>query len=220
MFQIKVAEKIKTHILYSVTSSENRVVYEIMSKKCGGDRGATNDIKIWRIRVACWISKAIWTYAHAHVHALGYPHARTQAHAYTHGPINYTYYFSTATMMAALVFFLPWKDFRMNSIDTHLCNKFVPEKNSLNIKRPRCEWCGRPGPYFEWKKKLMLCVQQILNYWIKLNVNSINVTFWKFVISVRAGHFCRSPQKSKKPGYFTIIEHSSIYCWGKEYMEL
>jgi hypothetical protein len=32
MFQIRVTEKIKTHILYSVTFSENRAVYEIMSK--------------------------------------------------------------------------------------------------------------------------------------------------------------------------------------------
>ena len=33
MFQIKVVEKIKTHILYSATFSDNRAVYEIMSKK-------------------------------------------------------------------------------------------------------------------------------------------------------------------------------------------
>jgi hypothetical protein len=32
MFQIKFVKKIKTHILYSVTFSENRAVYEIMSK--------------------------------------------------------------------------------------------------------------------------------------------------------------------------------------------
>ena len=32
MFQTKVVEKIKTHILCSVLFSENRIVYEIMSK--------------------------------------------------------------------------------------------------------------------------------------------------------------------------------------------
>jgi hypothetical protein len=32
MFQIKVEEKIKTHILFSITFSENCTVYEIMSK--------------------------------------------------------------------------------------------------------------------------------------------------------------------------------------------
>ena len=56
----------KTHILYSITFSENRTVYEIMSKTVVGERGATHDVTIWRIRVACWISKAICTYAHAY----------------------------------------------------------------------------------------------------------------------------------------------------------
>jgi hypothetical protein len=32
MFQTKVVEKIKTHILFSVTFPENRAVYEIMWK--------------------------------------------------------------------------------------------------------------------------------------------------------------------------------------------
>jgi hypothetical protein len=73
--------------MFSHFFPENRTVYEIMSKKCSGDRGATNDVTIWRIRVACWISKAICTCAHAHAHALGYPHARTHAQAFTHRPI-------------------------------------------------------------------------------------------------------------------------------------
>ena len=38
MSQIKFADKVKTHILYSVTFSENRAVYEIMSRKRGGAR--------------------------------------------------------------------------------------------------------------------------------------------------------------------------------------
>ena len=53
-------------------------------EKCSADRGATNDVTIWRIRVACRISKAICTYAQADAHALGYPtHARTRNHAHT-----------------------------------------------------------------------------------------------------------------------------------------
>ena len=63
---------------------ENRTVYEIMSKQCSGDRGATNDVTIWCIHVACWISKVICTCAHAHAHAFGYPHARTRKHAHTY----------------------------------------------------------------------------------------------------------------------------------------
>jgi hypothetical protein len=34
-------------------------------EKCGGARGATNDVTVWRMRVACWISKATRTHAHA-----------------------------------------------------------------------------------------------------------------------------------------------------------
>ena len=48
------------------------------------ETGATNDVKIWHIRVACWISKAMCTYAHAYVHAPGYPDAGRNARASTH----------------------------------------------------------------------------------------------------------------------------------------
>jgi hypothetical protein len=43
MFQIHVTEKIKIHILCSVTFSENRAVYEIISKKYGGAREAADE---------------------------------------------------------------------------------------------------------------------------------------------------------------------------------
>ena len=61
----------KPHILCSITFVGDNV------EKCSGDRGTTNDVTIWRICVACWISKAICTYALAHAHAHGYPHAHT-----------------------------------------------------------------------------------------------------------------------------------------------
>jgi hypothetical protein len=54
-----------------------------MSRNVVDTEGATNDLTIWRIRVACWIIKAICTYAQAHAHASGYPHARTRKHANT-----------------------------------------------------------------------------------------------------------------------------------------
>ena len=41
-------------------------------EKYGGAREATDDNTIWRIRVACWISKATRARAHAHIHALKY----------------------------------------------------------------------------------------------------------------------------------------------------
>jgi hypothetical protein len=39
----KVVEKIRTHILWSITFSENRAVYEMMWKKYGGARQGTDD---------------------------------------------------------------------------------------------------------------------------------------------------------------------------------
>ena len=55
MFRTKVVEKIKTHILYSITFVENRTVYEIMWKNIlEMDRPR---MTIWRMRIACWIPK-------------------------------------------------------------------------------------------------------------------------------------------------------------------
>jgi hypothetical protein len=80
MFQTKVVEKIKIHISCSVTFFGKSHRLWDNGKKYGGDRGYTNDVTIWRIRGACWISKAICTYAHTHDHTFGYPHARTHTH--------------------------------------------------------------------------------------------------------------------------------------------
>jgi hypothetical protein len=71
-----------------------------MSKNVVETRGATDYVTIWRIRVACRVSKAICKYAHAHDHALGYPHERTYAQACTHRPMWNTYCFPTATVVS------------------------------------------------------------------------------------------------------------------------
>jgi hypothetical protein len=87
MFQTKVVEEMKTHILWSKTCfrKSNRLWDNV--EKCGEDWEATNYFTIWRIRLACWTSKAIRTYAHAQTRAPGYPHARTHAgKACTHRP--------------------------------------------------------------------------------------------------------------------------------------
>jgi hypothetical protein len=57
MFQIKVVEKIKTHIFCSITFFENRAVYEIMSKNMV-QPDATDDNIIGRMRFECWRTKA------------------------------------------------------------------------------------------------------------------------------------------------------------------
>jgi len=58
MFQTKVIEKIKIHIIYSIIFFRKRVFYEIMWKKCGTIRQATDENKLRRTRIACWITKA------------------------------------------------------------------------------------------------------------------------------------------------------------------
>jgi hypothetical protein len=61
MFQTKLVEKTKTHILRPVTFSENRAVYEIMWKKCGWAR-ETTDGNIGIILAMRWINKVTHTH--------------------------------------------------------------------------------------------------------------------------------------------------------------
>jgi len=61
MFQTKVVQKIKTHILYYITFFDNLTVYEIMWKNIAEpDRPQTT---IWRMRIACWLTKATNTHS-------------------------------------------------------------------------------------------------------------------------------------------------------------
>jgi hypothetical protein len=76
MFEIKVVEKIRIHILYSVTFLfffEKRAIYEIISKNVVEPERL--HMTIW-LRVACWVLKATHTQApvqqrrrtHTHAH--------------------------------------------------------------------------------------------------------------------------------------------------------
>jgi hypothetical protein len=86
-------EKIKTHTVRSVTIFRKSCRLWQNVKKRGWATGVTNDVTIWRIRVACLISKA--TCAHPHVHANAPGQARTGAHT----QIRNVYCFSTVTMV-------------------------------------------------------------------------------------------------------------------------
>jgi hypothetical protein len=61
MFQTKVAEKIKTHILSSITFVDYRAFYAIACKKIV--KPSRPQMTLRRIRIACWIPKT--TYARA-----------------------------------------------------------------------------------------------------------------------------------------------------------
>ena len=81
MFQIKVVEKIETHILHSVTFFFSRVSCNLWGnvKKWGGAREAADDNMVhacW-----CWISKV--TRVQAHARAFADPHARIRARTHT-----------------------------------------------------------------------------------------------------------------------------------------
>jgi len=65
MFQTKVVDEFRTHILSSITFSEYRTFYEIMCKYIVAlDKPR---IAIWRMRIACWITKATQTDRHTHI---------------------------------------------------------------------------------------------------------------------------------------------------------
>jgi hypothetical protein len=86
-FLEKVVEKIKTHILCSITFFRKLCCLWDNVEKCGGAREATNDDTIWRLRVACWISKGTCT------------HTPTRLGTRTHTQICNIYCFSTAAMI-------------------------------------------------------------------------------------------------------------------------
>ena len=75
-------ENQNTHFIFNNFFRKSHRLWDNI-EKYSGDRGAINDITIWRIRVAWWISKAISTYAHAHARVPTCTHARTRRHADT-----------------------------------------------------------------------------------------------------------------------------------------
>jgi hypothetical protein len=63
MFRTKVVEKIKTHILCSITFFQKSYRLWDNAEKYGEARKATDDNIIRRMRFACWITKATDTHS-------------------------------------------------------------------------------------------------------------------------------------------------------------
>jgi hypothetical protein len=76
MFQTQVVEKIKTHILCSVTLFRKSIHLWDNVEKHGAARQATYDNMTRRMHIACLVPKATHTHTHAR--------ARARAHAHTH----------------------------------------------------------------------------------------------------------------------------------------
>jgi hypothetical protein len=72
----RVVVKIKTHLFFLFFRKSCRLWDN--DEKFGRARGTTNDVTIWRIRLACWIDKTTCTIA------LAQTQARVHAHAHTH----------------------------------------------------------------------------------------------------------------------------------------
>jgi hypothetical protein len=66
MFQTKIVEKIKTHILCLVTFLQNSTIYEITWKDIV--EWSRRQMTVWYIHIACWISKATNTHRLCNTH--------------------------------------------------------------------------------------------------------------------------------------------------------
>jgi hypothetical protein len=62
MFEIKIVDKIKTHILFAITFLKKSNLYEINVEKFGRARQATDYNIIRRMHFACWKTN----YRHKH----------------------------------------------------------------------------------------------------------------------------------------------------------
>jgi hypothetical protein len=87
MFQAKVVDKIKRHILFSITQfSKNHTVYETMRKNIA--QPGRPQMKVWCMRIACWIPKVTNTHSE-YVILIAFPlqqwsHERASVSRYTY----------------------------------------------------------------------------------------------------------------------------------------
>jgi hypothetical protein len=88
---------------------ENRAVYEIMSNDVVEPEGP--QMPIWHMRVACWVSKAARSHAHAHPYVPG--HLRARAHSQKCVMIvaflRKQWFCERASLLRILPFFLEFK---------------------------------------------------------------------------------------------------------------
>ena len=92
MFWTKVVDKTKTHILCSVTFSENCTIYEIIPKNMVETEGQQMTSQYGAYALHAGKSRV-----HAHAHAPGYPHTRT--HARGRRQVSNTSCFSKVTVI-------------------------------------------------------------------------------------------------------------------------
>jgi len=100
MFRTNIVEKIKTHILCSVIIFRISVVYEKMWENIVARTGPR--MTVWRMCIACWISKATNMHARTHTHT----HRLCNTHCFIHfnnGSTNAPHCYVTRTLRVWLV---------------------------------------------------------------------------------------------------------------------
>jgi hypothetical protein len=95
----KIVEKIKTHVLRSVTFFRKLCGLWDNAEKYGADREAADCNVIWRIHFACWISKTTSPSARRSICARARTHTHTHTHTHIYIYNRPTYCFSTATVV-------------------------------------------------------------------------------------------------------------------------
>ena len=133
MFQTKVVEKIKTHILCSVTVF--RKLYRLLenAEKYCRARQATDDSIIRRMRIACWITKATNTHSE-YVILSRFTTAKMVARAhrnvtlYVHCIVLYSYLFQSKHTDANAPLHFPLSSFfwQIKAFPSLCCDHYVP----------------------------------------------------------------------------------------------
>jgi hypothetical protein len=99
-------EKIKTHFTFYNFFSENRNIYEIMSKTVAENKGPQMTSEYGAYALHAGLARL---HARMRMYTPGYPHAHTHAHACTHRPVSNTSCFSAATMIRERASILRYK---------------------------------------------------------------------------------------------------------------
>jgi hypothetical protein len=114
LFQIKVVEKIKTHILCSITPPLQKLccLWDNVEKYCI-DRQATDDNILWHMCIACWITKSAYTHSDSVIFVAFPPQEWLHECAWV---LGYTYITCLVVCIGRILIFLVKKNVKRVSV--------------------------------------------------------------------------------------------------------
>jgi hypothetical protein len=130
MFQTKVVDKIKTHILCSIIFFRKSCCLWFNVEKYGTDRQATDDNIIRRMRFACWITKATDTHSQ-YVILIAFP--RQQSLRERASILSYTY---IACLVERYLYPISIAVFNITSVVCRIANNYNNYNNRSISLRP------------------------------------------------------------------------------------